>query len=133
MEALQERRTGQKDDSRTERNGLKEERGVSEHPLMTAPPSSSDEAAKQESSCAGASASSSYAAELVQSAAKSLLDVSNSQVSDDESLGGHHAPLSSPVATLRSLQTEKLPALPDEQDRKRFLVRNQMKHHVLLL
>lgn len=63
---------------------------------------------------------SSYAASLVQSAAKSLLDTSTSLVSDDDDLssvsqGGIVSP------TLRSLERKTLPALPDEQDRKRFI------------
>lgn len=74
-------------------------------------------AVEQQSS---ASASSSYAAELVQSAARSLLDTSATLLSDDDS-GTEPSPSSS--AKLSSLQTEKMPALPDEQDRKRFIVR----------
>jgi hypothetical protein len=50
-----------------------------------------------------------------------LLDASTSLVSDDESCIGRQSP--SPMAALRSLETETLPALPDEQDRKRFIVR----------
>jgi hypothetical protein len=63
--------------------------------------------------------SSSYAAELVQSAARSLLDTSATLLSDDEDSG----PSPSSSAALASLQTEKMPALPDELDRKRFIVR----------
>ena len=90
------------------------ERGVSNHPLA-------DD--REESSIASAS-SSAYAAELVQSAARSLLDTSTSQLSDDEScLPGKASP--SPMAALSSLKQETLPALPDEQDRKRFIVRQR--------
>ena len=88
------------------------ERGVADHPLAY------HEDGDRESSIA--SASSSYAAQLVQSAAKSLLDTSTSMVSDDESsVGGHN---SSPRTALKSLETETLPTIPDEQDRKRFIV-----------
>lgn len=79
-----------------------------------------DHAAAPESSTAGESAASSYAAELVQSAARSLLDTSTTLLSDDEDDNGGKP---SPSAALASLQTEKIPALPDEQDRKRFIVR----------
>lgn len=101
-----------KDDTRASETSAEVERGVSNHPLA-------DDSTERESSTV--SASSSYAAELVQSAAKSLLDASTSLVSDDESCIGRQS--SSPMAALRSLETETLPALPDEQDRKRFIVR----------
>ena len=86
------------------------ERGVRTHPLM----------ANNESSSIASGASSSYAAELVQSAARSLLDTSATLLSDDES-DERASPSSS--AALSSLQTETLPALPNVQDRKRFIVR----------
>ncbi len=86
------------------------ERGVRNHPLRV----------MAESSSIASGASSSYAAELVQSAARSLLDASPTLMSDDES-DEQASPSSS--AALSSLQTETLPALPNVQDRKRFIVR----------
>ena len=101
------------DDARASETSAEVERGVTNHPLA-------DAGAERESSTV-VSASSSYAAELVQSAAKSVLDASTSLVSDDETCIDRQS--SSPMAALRSLETETLPALPDEQDRKRFIVR----------
>lgn len=68
-------------------------------------------------------------AALIQSAVRSVLDdaTPGSIVSDDRSDGGSF--LDDPVTpknafspTLESLQIEPLPPLPDEQDRKRFIV-----------
>lgn len=60
----------------------------------------------------------SYTASLVQSAAKSVLvDEPSSTVSDDEN--SVEAP-SSPG--LRSLLKKTVPAMPDDQDRKKFIV-----------
>ena len=69
-------------------------------------------------------------ATLIQSAARSVLDnlTPSTIVSDDKSeiysIGddaeGIPIPASSP--TLRSLQKEILPAIPDEQERRRFIV-----------
>jgi hypothetical protein len=70
------------------------------------------------------------AASLIQSAARSILDdgTPSTAVSDDDSegcrsaygtLGSSRPPAS---LTLASLQMETMPALPDEQDRKRFVV-----------
>jgi len=87
-------------------------RGVVDHPLN-----------KKESTAESASirtpVSSAYTASLVQSAAKSVLDTSpSSTVSDDEN--SVEQPPSSPG--LRSLLTKTVPAMPDDQDRKRFIV-----------
>jgi len=101
--------TEENDDEK--RSGV--EKGVSDHPLA-------EDYAEQGSSTA--SASSSYTAELVQSAARSLLDTSATLLADDDSTKGEE-PSPSSSAALASLQTEKMPALPDEQDRKRFIVR----------
>jgi hypothetical protein len=90
------------------------ERGVTNHPL----------ADDRERSSIASTSSSAYAAELVQSAARSLLDASTSQLSDDESCLPRTA---SPtlMASLSSLKQETLPAVPDVQDRKRFIVRQR--------
>jgi hypothetical protein len=68
------------------------------------------------------------AASLIQSAARSaLLDEatpSSTVISDDASevMSGHHRqPYQSSPAHLSSLQTPTLPALPNEQDRRRFI------------
>ena len=80
-----------------------------------------------ESECSAAS--SSYTASLLQSAAKSVLDTSTqSVVSDDDddilSDGSNDDGIAEQLkgsATLKSLKTETLPALPNDQDRKRFI------------
>lgn len=65
-------------------------------------------------------------ASLIQSAAKSMLDDSSpgTNLSDDDSCSNGHrnGHRQMPSLTLRSLQARVLPAMPDEQDRKRFLV-----------
>lgn len=72
---------------------------------------------------AGSTASSSInTASLIQSAARSILDGSSPEthVSDDDSCSNGHR--NTPSLTLQSLQARVVPAMPDEQDRKRFLV-----------
>jgi hypothetical protein len=62
---------------------------------------------------------------LIQSAARSLVDETSpsTAVSDDGSCEeGTARSASSPSPTLTSLQMKTLPAMPDEQDRKRFVV-----------
>lgn len=91
---------------------LRKQRGVSDHPLA-------------ESSSVNGDAiedSASYTESLLLSAAKSVLDAPNSMVSDDDDSVNSDRPrptLLSP--TLRSLQTKKIPAFPEEDDRKRFI------------
>jgi hypothetical protein len=60
---------------------------------------------------------------LIQSAARSILEETSpsTAVSDDESCAEGSRALS-PSPTLSSLQMKTLPAMPDEQDRKRFVV-----------
>jgi hypothetical protein len=84
---------------------------VSAHPL-------SDEAAFH-------SAPAINTASFIQAAARSILDSSPSgtNLSDDDSCSNGHDKTSS--LTLESLQTQVAPAMPDEQDRKRFLVSPQ--------
>jgi Protein of unknown function (DUF726) len=71
--------------------------------------------------------SSSYTASLVQSAAKSVLEASTCRINDDddgisiESDDGTARRRSRDNATLLSLQKETTPALPTEEDRKRFI------------
>jgi hypothetical protein len=67
---------------------------------------------------------------LIQSAARSILDDASptSAVSDagsgaDDSFT---ARVTSPSPTLTSLQMQTLPAMPDEQDRKRFVVSHRL-------
>lgn len=87
-------------------------------------PSTSADQADSECSEAG---STSYTASLVQSAAKAVLDTSTSMVSDDDDdvtsvTSEDGIPHSrSADATLESLMAETLPAMPNEQDRKRFI------------
>ena len=74
-------------------------------------------------------------ASLIQSAARSVLDSvytpTSTNVSDDEDEaenddeGGARQKQNISIPTLESLQKEALPALPDEQDRKRFVVSTQ--------
>lgn len=69
-------------------------------------------------------------ASLIQSAARSIMDETSpsTAVSDDESCekGSFTARQAlSPSPTLSSLQMKTLPAMPDEQDRKRFVVSRQ--------
>lgn len=59
------------------------------------------------------------AASLIQSAARSILDDSPPGTDGDSCSNGQR---STPSLTLQSLQTRIVPAMPDEQDRKRFLV-----------
>ena len=61
---------------------------------------------------------------LIQSAARSVLDgttPTSHPMSDD---GTEYSPTRStkPVPTLESLETKPIPPMPDEQDRKRFIV-----------
>ena len=61
---------------------------------------------------------------LIQSAARSVLDgttPTSNPMSDD---GTEYSPTRStkPVPTLESLETKPIPPMPDEQDRKRFIV-----------
>jgi hypothetical protein len=78
----------------------------------------------------GPSQQRSPAASLIQSAARSILDdgTPSSAVSDDGSescsgADGTLGPSRTPASpTLASLQIETMPALPDEKDRKRFVV-----------
>lgn len=70
-------------------------------------------------------------ASLIQSAARSVLDSvytpTSTNVSDDEDDDENDEELRRqqrhlPIPTLESLQKRSLPAMPDEQDRKRFVV-----------
>ena len=70
-------------------------------------------------------------ASLIQSAARSVLDSvytpTSTNVSDDEDEGENDQERKRQqrhmaIPTLESLQKESLPAMPDEQDRKRFVV-----------
>jgi hypothetical protein len=78
-------------------------------------------------------------ASLIQSAARSILDDTspNTAVSDDESdAEGSFATRAalSPSPTLSSLQMKTLPAMPDEQDRKRFVVSCRLwKNHMRVI
>jgi hypothetical protein len=82
------------------------------------------------------------AASLIQSAARSILDDATPSTAgaDDSSESGfafsvprlnYHSNSNTPTIppSLQSLQVETLPALPDEQDRKRFLVRTRTYVH----
>ena len=72
------------------------------------------------------------AASLIRSAARSILDdaTPNTAFSDDESESlscadgnlGNLGKISIASPSLSSLRIQKMPALPDEQDRKRFIV-----------
>jgi hypothetical protein len=71
-------------------------------------------------------------ASYIQAAARSILDGSPSgtNVSDDDSCSNGHQNSSS--LSLESLQKQVAPAMPDEQDRKRFLVSlNPLKFTIL--
>jgi hypothetical protein len=73
-------------------------------------------------------------ASLIQSAARSIMDETSpsTAVSDDESdtEGSFSARAAlSPSPTLSSLQMKTLPAMPDEQDRKRFVVSRRLRNN----
>jgi hypothetical protein len=110
-------------------------RNVVEHPLssMTVVPNNTEESVNDQGISIRTPPQSTVinTAALIQSAARSVLDDTTTSTifSDDESCahGSHRLPRTS--STLRSLQTKTLPALPDEQDRKRFVVR---RHNLLL-
>jgi hypothetical protein len=100
------------------------ERVVAEdHPLSSPENNIGHSAIFRSNSEPGPSQQRSPAALLIHSAARSILDdgTPSTAVSDDgsESYSGARIP-SSP--TLASLQIETMPALPDEKDRKRFVV-----------
>ncbi len=74
-------------------------------------------------------------ASLIQSAARSILDGLSPRTnvsSDDDSCSSNGGQRSSmPSLNLESLQTRVVPAMPDEQDRKRFLVRFSFERELL--
>ena len=61
---------------------------------------------------------------LIQSAARSVLDGTSPNSTPLSEDGSEYASSASskPVPTLQSLETKPIPAMPDEQDRKRFIV-----------
>lgn len=97
---------------------------VQQHPLLSTDETITDNFASIEPS------SSVDTAMLLQSAARSVLDTDNASPSTTTAVsedGSGYNDRSSVVTdpdntTLQSLQTKTLPALPDEQDRKRFVV-----------
>lgn len=102
-----------------------------EHPLSSATPGRASFSSRTESRNRNhASSSRTPSASLVRSAVRSVLDEATPStiVSDDRSEGGSFVDgdlvtlnqTRSP--TLASLQTQRLPPIPDEQDRKRFIV-----------
>jgi hypothetical protein len=70
---------------------------------------------------------------LIQSAARSLLDGTSPATTPFSNYGSELAEgkLSRVTPTLRSLETKRLPPMPDEQDRKRFIVSRFLKERFL--